>query len=229
MLLSIFLSDTGQADDPGPRTLDLSACSGGTRERLEWLVERLESRELYADIWWKGWTGFYATGVVFQSTRAAIKDDSGKRADLIVSAVKALGGVTRLYFARPTARLGADPLQAAPLPDEQACLARVAEGEALLTKAADESQDRWSWKAHAFNVGVNLAGALIVTQAFNGGKGWESMGVGIAVGEAQIWSHPWKGRSDLEEYQANFAPGGPPRVSWSLQPYHAGLRLQVNF
>jgi hypothetical protein len=54
------------------------------------------------------------------------------------------------------------------------------------------------------------------------------MGVGIAVGEAMILSHPWKGRSDLEEYQAAFSPSIP-RTSWSIQPYHAGLRLQVNF
>lgn len=68
-LLSIFVPGTGQADDQDPRTLDVSACAAGTRERLEWLVDRAESRELYADIWWRGWTGFYATGVVVQSTR----------------------------------------------------------------------------------------------------------------------------------------------------------------
>lgn len=234
MLLSIFVPGTGQADDPDPRTLDVSACSEGTRSRLQWLVERLESRELYADIWWKGWTGFYAIGVVYQSTKAAVgefgeaNDDGGKQADSIVGAVKAVIGVTRLYFVRPTARLGADPLQVAVIPDEAACQARVAQGEELLRKAADESQKRWDWKPHAFNVALNLAGALIVTQAFEERTGWTSMGVGIAVGEAMILSHPWKGKSDLEEYQASFSPSLP-QTSWSLQPYHAGLRLQVNF
>lgn len=227
-LFFLFAAGPAHANDEPAMALDVSACSEGTRARLEWLVERLESRELYADIWWKGWLGVYSTGVVLQSARAAIKEDSGKRADLVVSAVKAAIGVTRLIFSRPTARLGADPLQVAALPDERACLERVAQGEELLDKAAKESQRRWNWKPHAANVALNLVGAVIVTQAFNGGKGWESMGVGIAVGEAMILSHPWKGKSDLEEYQATFSPSVP-QTSWSIQPYHAGLLLNVRF
>ena len=208
--------------------LDVSACSEGTRARLEWMVERMESRELYADIWWKGWTGFYATGVVFQSTRAALEDDGGEQADQIVGAVKAVFGVTRLYFTRPTARLGADPLLVDAPASEETCVARVEQGEELLREAAHQSDARWSWKPHTFNVALNLAGALIVTQAFDESKGWTSMAIGIAVGEAMILSHPWKGRSDLEEYQAAFSPSVP-QTSWSIQPYHAGLRLNVRF
>src|SRR4029434_1042902 len=44
-------------------TIDASRCEPGTRSRLEWLVNRLESREYYADLWWRGWIGFYALGV----------------------------------------------------------------------------------------------------------------------------------------------------------------------
>jgi hypothetical protein len=230
-LLFFFSTGAARADN-APNALDVSACSEASRARLAWLVDRLESRERYADIWWKGWFGFYALGVVYQSTSAALEDDGSHQADDIVGAVKALVGVTRLYFARPAARLGADPLIVAAPPDEAACAARVAEGEALLKKAAKESNRRWDWRPHAFNVALNLAGALIATQAFDDDngykKGWTSMGVGIAVGEAMILSHPWKGRSDLEEYQAAFSPSIP-RTSWSIQPYHAGLRLQVNF
>ena len=209
--------------------LDTSACATGTQARLQWMVDRADSRERYADIWWRGWTGFYGVGVVFQSTRAGLENDGGQRADLIVGAVKALGGVTRLYFSRPVARLGADPLRAEALPDEGACLERVAQGEDLLRKAAHESGRRWDWKAHLFNVAVNTAGALIVTQAFHEKDGWTSAGIGIAVGEAMLWSHPWHGGSDLEEYQASFAPSAPTRASWTLLPYQAGLRLQVRF
>jgi hypothetical protein len=233
----LFLVSAGAAhadDEPDPQALDVSACSEGTRARLAWLVDRLESRERYADIWWKGWTGFYALGVVFQSTRAALEDDGSHQADQIVGAVKALIGTARLIWVRPSARLGADPLIVAAPPDEAACQARVAQGEELLRKAADESQQRWDWKPHVFNVALNLAGALIATQAFDDDngykKGWTSMGVGIAVGEAMIFSHPWKGKSDLEEYQAAFsASPSTPQTSWSIQPYHAGLRLNVRF
>jgi hypothetical protein len=230
VLLSISFSTASLADDSERMPLDLSACSEPSRARLEWLVPRLDSRELYGDIWWKSWTGFYATGIVYQSVQASIDDDDGKQADAIVGAVKALIGTTRLLWVRPTARLGADPLldQGAPA-SEETCLAMVSQGEDLLQKAAKESQRRWDWKPHTFNVALNLAGALIATQAFHAGKGWESMGIGIAVGEAMIFSHPWQGRSDLEEYEAAFGPPTTPQTSWSIQPYHAGLRLQVNF
>lgn len=227
-LFFTFAAGTARADDQDPKLLDVSACSEGTRARLEWLVERLDSRELYADIWWKGWLGFYSIGVVYQSTRAATYDDDGHQADAIVGAVKAALGVTRLIVTRPTARLGADPLLVDVPASEDACVARVKQGEELLREAANQSDARLSWKPHAFNVALNLAGALVATQAFGAHKGWTSMGVGIAVGEAMILSHPWKGKSDLEEYEAAFSPSTP-QTSWSIQPYHAGLRLNVTF
>lgn len=227
-LLSFCAPGTGQGDAQDPPALDVSVCEDRTEARLNWLVERTDSRELYADLWWRGWISFYALGVGVQSTRAALEDDGGKQADLIVGAVKAVGGTARLYFSRPVARLGADPLRVEPLPDEAACLQRVAQGEALLQQAAHESDRRWGWKAHAFNVALNMAGAVIVTQAFDQKSGWTSAGIGIAVGEAMLWSHPWHGRSDLEEYEASFEPRVP-QTSWSLQPYELGLRLQVNF
>jgi hypothetical protein len=211
-------------------TIDASRCEPGTRSRLEWLVARLESREYYADLWWRGWISFYGLGVGIQTVRAADEPDDGEQADLVVSAVKALGGVTRLYFTRPTARVGADPVLAQPVTDETVCLRAVEQAEGLLRKAAEESEHRWRWTPHLMNVGVNLAGALIVTQGWDEDDGWESMAVGIAVGEAMIWSHPWKGGDDLKEYESRFATAGAePGPTWALAPYGRGLQFQLRF
>jgi hypothetical protein len=193
------------------------------------LVERLDERERYADLWWRGWIGFYGVGAVVQGARAGVEDDRGKRADYIVSAVKAVGGTTRLYFTRPVARLGADPLRAGALPDEAACRARVERGEALLRQAAEESNRRWDWKPHVFNVAVNMAGAVIVTEGFDENEGWTSAAVGIGVGEAMLWSHPWRGTSDLAEYEARFERTAGASTTWALLPYGRGLRVQVRF
>ena len=100
------------ADSHEGSMLDVSACDADTQARLRWMTDRLDSRERYADLWWRGWISFYGIGTVVQATRAGLEDDGGERADLIVSAVKAAGGTTRLFFARPVARLGADPLRA---------------------------------------------------------------------------------------------------------------------
>jgi hypothetical protein len=170
----------------------------------------------------------YGLGVVVQSASAGVEDDDGKRADLVVSAVKALGGVTRLYFTRPVARLGADPLEGS-LPDAAACQARVTKGEELLRQAAKESDRRWDWKPHLFNVLLNGAGGAIVAEGFDEEDGWVSAGVGVAVGEAMLWSHPWKGRSDLEEYETRFEPRSGEKLSWAVLPYGRGLKFQVRF
>jgi hypothetical protein len=211
-------------------TVDASRCDPATRARLEWLVDRLESRELHADLWWRGWISFYSLGVVIQSARAGTEDDDGEQADLVVSAVKAVGGVTRLYFSRPTARLGADPVLAQPISDEAVCRQAVAQAEELLRKAAKESNSRWTWTPHLANVGVNLAGALIVTQGWDEDDGWESMAIGIVVGEAMIWTHPWQQRDDLDEYESRFTTtAAEPGPTWALAPYGRGLQVQLRF
>lgn len=222
LLLAVATLQPASAASDVP-VVDTTGCDADSAARLRWLVERLESRELYADLWWRGWFGFYGLGVIIQSVSAGVEDDEGEQADLVVSAVKALGGVTRLYFSRPVARLGADPI----LDEAAACRERVAKGEELLRQAAKESDRRYDWKAHASNVGINVAGGLIVAEGFDEQDGWISAGVGIAVGEVMLWSHPWHGRNDLEEYEARFAPAE--RVSWSVAPFGRGLQLNVRF
>jgi hypothetical protein len=222
-------SGDDDADELRP-ALDTSECDPDSAARLQWLVARLEGRERYADLWWRGWIGIYGIGAVVQGVSAGVEDDRGKRADYIVSAVKAVGGVTRLYFfQRPAARLGADPMLAQALADEEACQARVQEGEALLEEAAKESQRRWDWKAHAVNVGVNMAGAAIVAEGFDEKDGWISGGIGIGVGELMLWSHPWQQQSDLDEYRERFDRRAAAPAQWALVPNGRGVLLQVRF
>ena len=209
-------------------TFDTSACEPESESRLLWLIDRLESRERYADLWWRGWLGIYGIGAIVEGVAAGTEDDRGKRADDIVSAVKAVGGVTRLYFMAPAARLGADPLRETPIVSAADCAARVEQGQALLEKAAQESGRRWSWKAHAFNVGINMAGAAIVAEGFDEDDGWISGAIGIAVGEAMLWSHPWRGGSDLAEYEARFEGRALP-TTWNVVPYGRGIRLVASF
>jgi hypothetical protein len=118
---------------------------------------------------------------------------------------------------------------AQPITEESVCLRAVEQAEGLLREAADESDARWTWTPHLSNVAVNLAGALIVTQGWDEDQGWESMAIGIAVGEAMLWSHPWKGLDDLEEYESRFATAARPGPTWALAPYGRGLQVQVRF
>jgi hypothetical protein len=208
-------------------------CSAGTAERLTFIEDRLELRRPYAKYWWMGWTGFYGLGMVVQSARAPFEGDDSKQADLVVSAVKASFGFTRLVLWPPTAKAGSDAMRVVEPTDESQCRERLRIGEELMRKNARESESRWDWKRHAANVGINVAGALIVSEAYDDPwRGWRSAGIGIAVGEAFTFSHPWKADDDLAEYESKFGTSAdlqPRKVSFELAPRLGGLQFGVRF
>jgi hypothetical protein len=144
----------------------------------------------------------------------------------IVSAVKAAFGTTRLYFFdRPAALDGGQPVRRE-LPDCDAALGR---GEALLEQAAHETRSRSSWKRHASIVGINALGAVIAGEGWGEREdAWISAGIGVVVGEAMAWSHPWNGVRDLADYEARF-PGESSKAIWRLVPTLNGLVLSAQF
>jgi hypothetical protein len=224
VLSTIVLARYGAAAPP-----DAGSCDPDTAARLRFLEERLDARRTYADWWWKGWTGFYGIGTVVETVQAATEDDEGKQADYAVSAGKAAFGTVRLALYPPTARQGADPIRAVPLGGPGACRERLDVGERLLRENAHESESRWDWKRHLANVGINVAGGLIVAEGFDESDGWISAGVGIAVGEAMTFSHPWEADDDLAEYQRRFEGPAAPRVSWHVLPWQGGARFMLAF
>jgi hypothetical protein len=200
-------------------------------ERQQYLEHRLDDGRLYASLWWKGWTGFYALGVGVQSTRAAIESEDGKQADLVVSAVKALGGTINLLRHPLAWTDGADPVRELPNATREDRLARLAFAEQTLRANAEGSDRRYGWKSHVANILINAAGAGIV----HGGWGdrtraWRSAGVGIAVGEIMLFSHPWWYRDAYDEYEQRFSPSAAgTRVSWRVLPTIGGVTVQAEF
>ncbi len=213
--------------------VSFGSCSAGTGERLTFIEDRLEERRPYARYWWMGWTGFYSLGAVIQSAQAATEEDDSRQADLVVSAAKASIGVARLLIWPPTARMGAAAMRVVDPRDESACRERLRIGEELLRKNARESKGRWDWKRHAANVGINVAGALIVAEGWDDpSRGWRSAGIGIAVGEVFTFSHPWKAAADVAEYEARFERSAdltPTNVSFGVAPQLGGLALAMRF
>jgi len=211
-------------------TVSLDRCAADDAARVRFLEDRLDSRRTYADYWWKGWMGAYGLGTIIESVQASRHDNEGRKADYAVSAAKAMFGTVRVAFSPPTAREGADPMRAIEPVDAPTCRQRVEVGEELLRKNAKESESRWDWKRHAANVAINVAGGIIVSQAFDEDRGWTSAGVGIAVGEVMTFSHPWRGEDDLAEYEQKFGGSAPAqRVSFSIAPWNQGARVLVRF
>lgn len=206
-------------------------CDPDTGARLEFIESELEDAEGYADWWWRLWTGGYAFGVVLTSVQAALVD-GGDRAVAIASAGKALIGTTRLVVWPPHARDGADELLAMPADTPEACRARLRRAEEILERNAKEARRAFRWYPHAFNVGLNVLGAVLAGEIGDErGPAWVSAAVGVAVGEAQIWSSPFHARSDLDAYRSRFHG---PQTRIRLEPFvgatgAAGAQLRVEF
>src|SRR5690606_18702429 len=101
-------SDDPEASDVGPLALDESATASyaGLRPpaqaspperalRLRLAEGLLVRQRSYAELWGRGWRGIYSVGLAVQRARAPFEDDTAQRADLIISAVKAAGGIIR--------------------------------------------------------------------------------------------------------------------------------------
>ena len=202
-------------------------------ERLAYLEPKLDDGRLYATIWHRGWVAFYLLGVVVESYLAATTDDSAKRADYIVGAIKAPGGAFSLLWYGLRAQEGADPVRELPDATREDRLRRLALAEKLLAQDAKEAERRWSWKRHLLNVGINSAGALIVGEGFGDReRAWRSAGIGIGVGEVMIWSQPWEAPDKLAEYERRFGTSvetAPTAWQLDIVPIQNGAAVQVAF
>jgi hypothetical protein len=222
---------TARAEQTPDAALD--RCESGTRDRLHFIEGHLDGARTYANRWWLAWNGVYTGGIVFEGGRAWMADDRGERADHVTSAVKSVIGLTENLLRPPPAKHGTRDLRGIATDSSDGCAQRLARAEEILRENAAESRrERWSWKPHAANLALNLAGALIVAEGFDESSGWTSGALGIAVGEGRIWSYPWQADGALEEYERRFPASGlpsTPETTWRLESWGAGARVVVRY
>lgn len=84
---------------------------------------------------------------------------------------------------------------------------KLAFGEALLRQANDDVVFVHSWLSHILNYSVSIIGGAIIW-GVEGKDGWKhaliSVGAGMVVATANIWSTPIKATRHYEEYQQKF-------------------------
>ena len=197
--------------------------------RLRFLEERLDAGQRYTQYWQWGWTGGYATGIIIGTAQAIAENKNKKKVDDIVTAVKGAIGTSRMVFFPHPGRHGAEAMRAIPGDSREAKLQRLAKGEELLKKVAKRAEQRTNWKSHAGNIALNAAGGAFIFGFGRDKDAGISMGVGIAVGTAQILSAPKRGIQDLEDYQTRFGMKTASRFDWMIVPTMGGVALQVTF
>ena len=233
-----------QEERPGSLTRNPPGLSDSELDaRLAFLEERLDDGETYAKVWQWGWTTGYSLGIVIGVTEAATccsnkksgpansvkKKRNEQRVTHYVTAVKGAIGTTRMLFWRHPGRNGADSMRAIEGDSRETKLARLAEGESVLQSVAKRAEQRWDWRAHAGNIGLNAAGAGFIFGFGRESDAWESLGIGIGVGTIQILSAPKRGIQDLNDYETKFGMKTADRFQWMIVPTMSGAALRVTF
>ena len=100
------------------------------------------------------------------------------------------------------------PVRAVPGTTPRDRLLRLAVGERTLIENAASAESRFSLRRHLEGVTANLIGGAAIATFGDSGDAVRSTLIGIAIGEAEIWSQPWRATGDLRDYHAQF-PGSP--------------------
>lgn len=232
LAISLGLAGAARADDMGGTGFTVNPSSLSASEidaRIAFIEERLDAHRTHAYYWQWGWTGFYGAGMVVQSLRAGLSEDNEHQADYVVSAVKAAGGTARMLLSPHPGRQGADPIRAMGGSSREAKARKLAKAEELLAQNAKVADRRWSTKAHAANVLVNLAGGAIVWGLGAPSDALSATLVGIAVGTANIMSAPWYADKDLVDYQSRFGMRSGRAWDWKIVPTLSGAAVHVTF
>ena len=217
-----------RATEATPSPAAMSASELGAR--LHFLEQRLNAGQPTALAWEWGWTGLHAVEFTRNMSDAINADEGDNRVRAIVDAAKSgLATVQMgLLLGDPLgAGDGAGPMWAVPGDDRAARLQRLAVGERQLMANAERAETRYSVSRHLVTVGANLLGGAAILAFGVSRDAVRSTLVGLAVGEAQIWSQPWRATADLRDYRATFPK--TPEITWELRPMGSGLQLAIHF
>lgn len=218
-------------------------------ERLAFLSKLLLEESGRARAWILGWGATYSVLTVAQLSliqvfpRQEPNDDAllkaigsplvgtptNPQADMIWGAVSTGVGVAFTLLDPP------EVLEAGPLFSERARVATpeqtcklIAEGERLLSQGAEHELSSTAWYLHVGNVLLNVGFGLVLALGYNRWTpGLINAGVGIAVGEATLFTAPTHLVSGWDRYRQGETP---PKVTFHLIPTAGpGLGLLVRF
>jgi len=196
--------------------------------RLRLLVDLLEAGEFGVEVWQYGFAAGYGMGVALGVAETVLAEDGEARVEPVVTLVKAVGGTASLVLDPHPGRRGADDVLALPSATPHDRRRQLAAAERLLARAEARTRTRWHWAPHLGNLALNLAGGGIVWALGERGGAISSSLVGIAVGEAMIWSEPTRARVDAAVYRRAIGRGAAP-ARLELAPWPGGLHVALRF
>jgi hypothetical protein len=203
--------------------------------RLRYIDAKLSAQATTSALWFGSFTGLYTVGMLWSTSKAVLEKDRVEQADHTIGAVKSVIGVATRLARPPHGLKGNRELRGISEATPEARAHKLAFAETLLRRNARQADQRYSWIAHTLNIGLNVAGGLIIWLAYDDfNRGAMSAGIGLAVGELSIWTQPWDAKRHLREYERRYlGRGGADHVSVGMVPIATvgggGAALRVVF
>ena len=206
------MSDTEAEIDPLPGMPESEM-----DERERFLDAAIQHNAHLTQAWHGVVTGGYALGFVVEAARAVSAKHPSPRFDLSYGAAKAAFGVAG-RMARPVrAVFGPSPKELYPGDSHAARAQRLVAAEEMLRIDAKQNDNRYKWYSHTINLVLNLAGGLVTGLYYHDwARGASSIAVGVAVGEASIWTQPWQAKRAYKKDKQRYGLSGSSSGASSL-------------
>ena len=197
--------------------------------RISFLETKLSDIQTPSKYWQYGWTGFYSVAAAGQLFMAIDEDDSDDSTKNWVGATKSAAVLTMLLLKPLPVVAGWDEYEALSSNTLTEKFTKLAEAERMLEQSARRADDRYTWKPHLLNIGINLLGAGAIVAFGDSDDALGSAALGLAVGEAAIWSTPASAQEHWKSYQQRFNNGEQSTFSWRILSSINHVALRVTF
>lgn len=197
-------------------------------QRIAYLDNSFNQIQQPYNYWQYGWTSVYAVTGAAQLYGAIDADDSDDSTKNWVGTVKSVGGLALMLIKPVPLVAGYSDYQSMPYNSREEKIARLTKAEKMLEQTAWRSDDRYTLKPHAMTIGINLLGAAAISAWGDSSDAFASAALGIAIGEAAIWTQPTAADQQWNSYKNHFN-GEESSISWHLVPKINGLELVAKF
>ena len=197
--------------------------------RLRFLDSRLQELKKPSSSWQYGWTSFYAVSGVAQFYKAIDENDSDDEVKYFVGAAKSAGALAMQLLKPLPVVAGMNAYEKMPSDAREQKLARLEKAESLLRHQAIRADSRYTLKPHILSVGVNLIGAAVIAAVGDSDDAFESAALGIAIGQANIWTQPSASKKYWDSYDQKFNGAYKKALDWRIIPGYKSIALQINF
>lgn len=196
-----LVASAASAADNDLTPLETTLSDAAIEERIRFIEERLDDRQLHGQIWYWSWLTINSVSAVGLGVFAGLADNSDDRVNDGVNAGIAAIGVADVLFRPLDARLGAAPIRGLPDATREEKIEKLRAGEKLLRSNAERADERTDWTMHAMNLGVATAAGLAIGLAGDPKDAAISAAANAVGGVIYLLSEPAGPADDWKAYQ----------------------------